>query len=81
MPAELTASAKDKITAMNVANLISYPLKEAKDCFESEYLKVQIARFSGNVSKTAQFVGMERSALHRKLKSLGVINDCRPKKS
>lgn len=81
LPAELTASAKDKITAMNVANLISYPLKEAKDCFESEYLKVQIARFSGNVSKTAQFVGMERSALHRKLKSLGVINDCRPKKS
>jgi len=80
LPAELTASAKDKLTSMNIANLITYPLKEAKDRFESEYLKVQISRFSGNISKTAEFVGMERSALHRKLKNLGVINDCRPKR-
>ena len=48
------------------------PLREARESFEREYLKVQINRFSGNISKTATFIGMERSALHRKLKSLGL---------
>ncbi len=52
--------------------IISMPLRSAREHFEREYLKVQIERFGGNVSKTAQFVGMERSALHRKLKTLGI---------
>ena len=50
------------------------PLREAREAFEREYLITQINRFGGNISKTAQFVGMERSALHRKLKSLGVVS-------
>jgi two-component system nitrogen regulation response regulator NtrX len=48
------------------------PLREARELFEREYLLTQINRFGGNISRTASFVGMERSALHRKLKSLGV---------
>ncbi len=49
------------------------PLREAREAFEREYLLTQINRFGGNISRTASFVGMERSALHRKLKSLGVV--------
>jgi two-component system, NtrC family, nitrogen regulation response regulator NtrX len=49
------------------------PLREARELFEREYLLTQINRFGGNISRTATFVGMERSALHRKLKSLGVV--------
>ena len=52
--------------------VISLPLREAREMFEREYLLAQINRFSGNISRTAAFIGMERSALHRKLKSLGV---------
>jgi two-component system, NtrC family, nitrogen regulation response regulator NtrX len=52
--------------------LMSMPLREAREIFEREYLIAQINRFSGNISRTAEFIGMERSALHRKLKSLGV---------
>ncbi|TIV35636.1 MAG: sigma-54-dependent Fis family transcriptional regulator, partial [Mesorhizobium sp.] len=48
------------------------PLREAREQFEKDYLIAQINRFGGNISKTAEFIGMERSALHRKLKSLGV---------
>jgi len=54
--------------------LMSLPLREAREMFEREYLVAQINRFGGNVSRTANFVGMERSALHRKLKSLNVIS-------
>ncbi|MEM8577487.1 MAG: sigma-54 dependent transcriptional regulator [Pseudomonadota bacterium] len=53
--------------------LASLPLREAREAFEREYLLTQINRFGGNISRTANFVGMERSALHRKLKSLGVV--------
>ncbi len=56
----------------NVSALMGAPLREAREAFEREYLQVQIRRFSGNISKTASFVGMERSALHRKLKLLGI---------
>ncbi len=56
----------------SVSTLMGAPLREARESFEREYLKVQIKRFSGNISKTASFVGMERSALHRKLKLLGI---------
>ena len=48
------------------------PLREAREVFERQYLVAQINRFGGNVSRTAEFIGMERSALHRKLKGLGV---------
>ena len=51
-------------------NNLSIPLKEAREKFEKEYLTVQLKKFKGNISKTANFVGMERSALHRKLKGL-----------
>jgi two-component system nitrogen regulation response regulator NtrX len=52
--------------------LMSLPLRDAREVFEREYLVAQINRFSGNISRTAEFVGMERSALHRKLKALGI---------
>ncbi len=58
----------DKITENN----LSVPLKEAREKFEKEYLTIQLKKFNGNISKTADFVGMERSALHRKLKGLGI---------
>jgi len=53
-------------------HLMSMPLRDAREIFEREYLSAQVNRFGGNISRTAEFVGMERSALHRKLKSLGV---------
>jgi len=53
-------------------NSLSVPLKEAREKFEKEYLTIQLKKFNGNISKTASFVGMERSALHRKLKGLGI---------
>ena len=53
-------------------NRLSIPLKEAREKFEKEYLTMQLKKFNGNISKTANFVGMERSALHRKLKGLGI---------
>ena len=53
-------------------NSLSVPLKEAREKFEKEYLSIQLKKFNGNISKTANFVGMERSALHRKLKGLGI---------
>src|SRR5262252_3161836 len=53
-------------------HLMGMPLREAREAFEREYLKAQISRFNNNISRTAEFVGMERSALHRKLKALGM---------
>jgi two-component system, NtrC family, nitrogen regulation response regulator NtrX len=53
-------------------HLMGLPLREAREVFEREYLVAQISRFNGNISRTAEFVGMERSALHRKLKALGI---------
>ena len=58
--------------SFSVADNLSIPLREARENFEKEYLISQIKKFGGNISKTAKFVGMERSALHRKLKLLGV---------
>jgi len=59
---------EEKLTENN----LSIPLKEARENFEKEYLTMQLKKFNGNISKTANFVGMERSALHRKLKGLGI---------
>lgn len=57
---------------LDTERMIALPLRDARENFEREYLKAQISRFGGNISRTASFIGMERSALHRKLKSLGV---------
>jgi two-component system, NtrC family, nitrogen regulation response regulator NtrX len=54
--------------------IMGAPLREARESFEREYLRIQIRRFSGNISRTATFIGMERSALHRKLKLLGMVD-------
>ena len=62
----------DNFQSKITENSLSVPLKEAREKFEKEYLTVQLKKFNGNISKTANFVGMERSALHRKLKGLGI---------
>jgi len=61
-----------KVSAKSDYHIMTLPLREAREMFERDYLIAQINRFGGNISRTAEFVGMERSALHRKLKSLGV---------
>jgi len=60
--------------------IMTLPLREAREMFEREYLMAQVVRYGGNISRTADFVGMERSALHRKLKSLGVTTDSRQRR-
>lgn len=72
LPAEVGALVPATPNGSGGEKLMSLPLREAREIFEKEYLVAQIARFSGNISRTAEFIGMERSALHRKLKSLGV---------
>ncbi|MGB3795770.1 MAG: sigma-54 dependent transcriptional regulator [Alteraurantiacibacter sp.] len=70
LPSELTGGSSAEGGGMST--LMGVPLREARESFEREYLRIQIRRFSGNISKTAGFIGMERSALHRKLKLLGM---------
>ena len=60
------------ISRSPVRSSFQSPLKEAREYFEKEYLTTQLKKHHGNISKTADFIGMERSALHRKLKSLGI---------
>lgn len=72
LPAEVTAP---QPSANPAALAMGAPLRQARETFEREYLRVQIRRFSGNISRTAAFIGMERSALHRKLKILGIAED------
>ncbi|MDX2482752.1 MAG: sigma-54 dependent transcriptional regulator [Pseudodonghicola sp.] len=72
LPNDEEKSADDGRVVLSGA-LATLPLREAREAFEREYLLTQINRFGGNISRTASFVGMERSALHRKLKSLGVV--------
>ncbi len=71
LPAELSENLPKAPTADDT-HIMSLPLREARERFERDYLLAQISRFGGNISRTAEFIGMERSALHRKLKSLGV---------
>lgn len=71
LPSDIISGTKLPIEKSNT-NLMTMPLRDAREVFEREYLLAQISRFGGNISRTAQFVGMERSALHRKLKTLGV---------
>lgn len=75
LPPELAAGAPALLATDPGADVMGLPLREARDLFESKYLHAQLLRFGGNISRTAQFVGMERSALHRKLKQLGVNAD------
>lgn len=72
LPPEIGAAAPSLFNADPGADIMALPLREARDLFETQYLQAQLMRFGGNISRTAQFVGMERSALHRKLKQLGV---------
>ncbi|MBM3506266.1 MAG: sigma-54-dependent Fis family transcriptional regulator [Alphaproteobacteria bacterium] len=75
LPAELGAGTIATVLPSGAEDIMSLALREAREVFEREYLTAQITRFGGNVSRTASFVGMERSALHRKLKALGVANE------
>jgi two-component system nitrogen regulation response regulator NtrX len=72
LPTEIGALVPAVPRGVGGEKLMSLPLREAREVFEREYLVAQINRFGGNISRTAEFIGMERSALHRKLKSLGV---------
>jgi two-component system nitrogen regulation response regulator NtrX len=72
LPGE-TAAPSEGARVILSGSVATLPLREAREAFEREYLVTQINRFGGNISRTAEFVGMERSALHRKLKSLGVV--------
>ena len=74
---ELDPSFEDENIETVINNIVTLPLREARELFERDYLLTQINRFGGNISRTASFVGMERSALHRKLKSLNIT--ARPK--
>lgn len=73
LPSETTSGENEDHLMSN--SIMTSPLREARENFEREYLRVQIKRFSGNISRTASFIGMERSALHRKLKLLGLTEE------
>jgi two-component system nitrogen regulation response regulator NtrX len=72
LPTELSAHAPRALAIDPAADVMALPLREARDVFETQYLQAQLLRHGGNISRTANFVGMERSALHRKLKQLGI---------
>jgi two-component system, NtrC family, nitrogen regulation response regulator NtrX len=80
LPNEITAIAPSVVKWDKGSEIMTLPLRDAREVFEREYLLAQVTRFGGNISRTASFVGMERSALHRKLKSLGVFGSERPLK-
>ncbi|MSP81631.1 MAG: sigma-54-dependent Fis family transcriptional regulator [Alphaproteobacteria bacterium] len=77
LPPELGVRAPVTVGADSGGQVMALPLREAREMFERQYLEAQLTRFGGNISRTAAFIGMERSALHRKLKSLGVADDSR----
>lgn len=72
LPPDITASTSDVLKWEKGGEIMTLPLRDAREMFEREYLVAQVTRFGGNISRTANFIGMERSALHRKLKLLGV---------
>jgi two-component system nitrogen regulation response regulator NtrX len=77
LPSEVTSEPAKLFPNQASRSIMGTPLREAREAFEREYLRVQIRRFSGNISRTAAFIGMERSALHRKLKALGLTDGSR----
>jgi two-component system nitrogen regulation response regulator NtrX len=78
LPPEIGAIMPATLRGDHSAEIMALPLREARELFERQYLLAQVTRFAGNISRTASFVGMERSALHRKLKMLGVHGTDRP---
>ena len=72
LPPQVGAAAPAVLKLDRSSEIMTLPLREARELFERQYLEAQLLRFGGNISRTAAFVGMERSALHRKLKFLGV---------
>lgn len=80
LPPEIGAITPTVLKWDKGGEIMGLPLREAREVFEREYLLAQVTRFGGNISRTAAFVGMERSALHRKLKSLGVHGNDKPHK-
>jgi len=77
LPPEVSGAAPVALRLDRSAEIMTMPLRDARELFERQYLEAQLLRFGGNISRTAQFVGMERSALHRKLKGLGVQGEDR----
>jgi two-component system nitrogen regulation response regulator NtrX len=75
LPAEIGGTGPAAGRGDRAAEMMSLPLREAREMFERDYLLAQVSRFGGNISRTAAFIGMERSALHRKLKSLGLAEE------
>jgi two-component system nitrogen regulation response regulator NtrX len=78
LPPEIGAIMPATLRGEHSAEIMGLPLREARELFERQYLLAQVTRFAGNISRTSAFVGMERSALHRKLKMLGVHGIDRP---
>ncbi len=74
LPPDIGAIAPSPLHGNDGAEMMSLPLREAREVFERRYLDAQVSRFGGNISKTAAFIGMERSALHRKLRALGITS-------
>ena len=72
LPLEATSSTET--SGFGGEHLLALPLREAREAFERDYISAQLSRFGGNISKTAIFIGMERSALHRKIKSVGLYS-------
>lgn len=77
LPPELGIRMPEAMKPDRSGQVMALPLREARELFERQYLEAQLSRFGGNISRTAAFIGMERSALHRKLKTLGVADDTR----
>jgi two-component system nitrogen regulation response regulator NtrX len=77
LPQELLMETPAALRPENGAEIMALPLREAREVFERQYLQAQVTRFGNNISRTASFIGMERSALHRKLKSLGITGEDR----
>lgn len=81
LPPELFESNRSTMAPEFGSDIMAMPLREAREMFERHYLSAQINRFAGNISKTSNFIGMERSALHRKLKMLGIHNEEKEKEA
>jgi len=81
LPPDIGAIAPSPLRGNDGAEMMSLPLREAREVFERRYLDAQVSRFGGNISKTAAFIGMERSALHRKLRALGITSSDRAERS
>jgi two-component system nitrogen regulation response regulator NtrX len=80
LPSDIAHRLPSTVTADRANEILNLPLREAREIFEREYMLAQLSKFSGNVSQTAHFIGMERSALHRKLRLLSVVTpQCLPK--